>query len=99
MIMLVNNPHNPQLIPDLYRDPPSDEDRLIRMHSELSHGFKEMHPVQRALSFFGSAKTPVDHPEYQNSLDLAKYLGEEGWTIITGGGPGIMEAANKGAQA
>jgi len=89
---------SPNQIPDLKRDPHSDEHRLDRMQTELHHGFQAMRSVHKAVSFFGSARTPEDHPEYQQSLELARYLGTEGWTIITGGGPGIMEAANRGAQ-
>ena len=85
-------------IPELYRDPPTDQDRLERMTSELELGFEQMRGVHKAVSFFGSARTPEDHPEYLQSVEVAKTLGEDGWTMITGGGPGIMEAANRGAQ-
>lgn len=85
-------------IPDLKRDPPSDPQRLERMRAELEYGFAQMRPVHKAVSFFGSARTPEDHPEYDQSRQLARHLGAQGWSIITGGGPGIMEAANRGAQ-
>ena len=50
------------------------------------------------MSIFGSARTPRDHPRYAAARALARRLGEEGYAIITGGGPGIMEAANRGAR-
>jgi uncharacterized protein (TIGR00730 family) len=54
--------------------------------------------VGKAVSIFGSARTPRDHPRYAAARALARRLGEEGYAIITGGGPGIMEAANRGAR-
>ena len=84
--------------PDLLRDPATDGDRLDRMHRELTHGFEKMRSIHRGVSIFGSARTEEEHPEYIFARALASRLGQDGWTIITGGGPGIMEAANRGAQ-
>ena len=50
------------------------------------------------MSVFGSARTPTDHPDYALARETARRLGEAGFAVITGGGPGIMEAANRGAQ-
>ena len=86
-------------IPELHRDPTTDQGRIGRMSAELERGFQQMHQVHKAVSFFGSARTPQDHPEYIQSMEVAQALGRDGWTMITGGGPGIMEAANRGAQA
>ena len=76
----------------------SDADRLRRIQAELSRAFDALAPVGAAVSFFGSARTPRDHPEYALARETAHLLGDAGLAIITGGGPGTMEAANRGAQ-
>ncbi len=76
----------------------SDEARLERVQDELRRGFEALAHVGKAVSIFGSARTSRTDPFYAHSRDLARRLGEEGFAIITGGGPGIMEAANRGAQ-
>jgi uncharacterized protein (TIGR00730 family) len=74
-----------------------DEARVERVADELRRGFAALASVGRAVTVFGSARTPPDHPEYAVARELARRLGEEGFAIITGGGPGVMEAANRGA--
>ena len=74
-----------------------DAARLERVEDELIRGFGALAHVGKAVSIFGSARTPADDPEYTAAQDLARRLGHEGFAIITGGGPGIMEAANRGA--
>jgi uncharacterized protein (TIGR00730 family) len=74
-----------------------DEARVGRVADELRKGFAALASVGRAVTVFGSARTPPDHPEYGIARELARRLGEEGFAIITGGGPGVMEAANRGA--
>ena len=76
----------------------SDGDRLQRMEAELTYGFHALAGVECGVSVFGSARTPETHPEYQLARHTAKLLGEAGFAVITGGGPGIMEAANRGAR-
>ena len=76
----------------------SDDARVDRVAEELRIGFDALAGVGRAVSIFGSARTPPDHPNYTQARDLARRLGEEGFAILTGGGPGIMEAANRGAR-
>jgi len=76
----------------------TDAQRLLRIQDELRNGFEALGRIGKAVSFFGSARTPPDHPRYEQARDLARRLGEEGFSIITGGGPGIMEAANRGAR-
>jgi uncharacterized protein (TIGR00730 family) len=76
----------------------TDAQRLLRIQDELRAGFSRLSHIGKAVSVFGSARTPRDHPRYARARALARRLGEEGFAIITGGGPGIMEAANRGAR-
>src|SRR5919198_4869170 len=69
-----------------------DAARLRRIQAELREGFKKLAHVGKAVSFFGSARTPRDDPMYITARDAAAALGRAGFSIITGGGPGIMEA-------
>ena len=75
-----------------------DEVRLRRISEEIAGGFDAMATVGKAVSVFGSARTLPDDPQYVHARELARALGEAGFAIITGGGPGIMEAANRGAR-
>jgi len=72
--------------------------RVLRMGSEFVHGFNALADVDAAISIFGSARTSRQHPMYAAACELGKLLAEAGFAVITGGGPGIMEAANRGAQ-
>ena len=74
-----------------------DEARVERVAEELHFGFHALAHVGKAVSIFGSARTAEGHPEYEAARDIARRLGHEGFAVITGGGPGIMEAANRGA--
>ena len=76
----------------------TDAQRLLRIQDELRNGFQALGSIGKAVSIFGSARTARDDPRYEEARRLARRLGEEGFAIITGGGPGIMEAANKGAR-
>jgi uncharacterized protein (TIGR00730 family) len=76
----------------------SDEDRIERISDELRMGFDALATVGAAASFFGSARTPPGDPDYELARETARVVGESGMAVITGGGPGIMEAANRGAQ-
>ena len=76
----------------------TDAQRLLRIQDELRNGFEALSHMGKAVSIFGSARTPRDHPRYEQARALARRLGHEGFAIITGGGPGIMEAANRGAH-
>ena len=67
------------------------------MIAEFVDSFETMNKIGPCISIFGSARTKPDHPYYQMAVDVAKRMVEEGYGIITGGGPGIMEAGNKGA--
>ena len=74
-----------------------DEDRIGRIADELRMGFRTLAHIGKAVSIFGSARTPQGHPEYEAARELARRLGDDGFAVITGGGPGIMEAGNRGA--
>ena len=72
--------------------------RVFRIMGEFVEGFEELSHLGPAVTVFGSARTEPGHPFYEQCVHTARLLGEAGFTIITGGGPGIMEAANKGAR-
>ncbi len=76
----------------------TDEDRIQRIAEELRRGFATLAHVGAAASFFGSARTPPGDPKYELARRCARLVGEAGLAVITGGGPGIMEAANRGAK-
>ena len=76
----------------------TDEDRIDRISAELRMGFDALASVGAAASFFGSARTLPDDPDYELARETARVVGESGMAIITGGGPGLMEAANRGAR-
>jgi uncharacterized protein (TIGR00730 family) len=75
----------------------TDPWRVLRIQSEFIDGFGTLAELGPAVSFFGSARTPRDHPMYATAEHLAGKFARAGLAVITGGGPGIMEAANKGA--
>ncbi|MFN2208439.1 MAG: TIGR00730 family Rossman fold protein [Candidatus Promineifilaceae bacterium] len=76
----------------------TDPWRVMRIMSEFVQGFDALAELSRAVTIFGSARTPPGDPNYEAAVITAYLLGEAGCAIITGGGPGIMEAANKGAR-
>ena len=76
----------------------TDAERVARISREIEAGFAALAHLGPAVSFFGSARLPQDDPRCLLARRTARRLGEEGFAIITGGGPGIMEAANRGAQ-
>jgi len=76
----------------------TDPWRVFRIMGEFVEGFDNLARIGPAVTIFGSARTPVDHPQYEAARETARMLGDAGFGIITGGGPGIMEAANRGAR-
>jgi uncharacterized protein (TIGR00730 family) len=76
----------------------NDATRVERMATELTMGFRALDGLHRAASVFGSARTQPGTPEYELARDVGRRLGEAGFAVITGGGPGAMEAANRGAH-
>jgi uncharacterized protein (TIGR00730 family) len=76
----------------------TEQERLDRVRDELAGGFGALADIDCGVSIFGSARIAPDHPDYALARTTAERLGEAGFAVITGGGPGIMEAANRGAQ-
>src|SRR4028118_1521921 len=75
----------------------SDTWRVLRIQSEFVYSFERMSKIGPAVSVFGSARLQEDNPYYGITQQLAGKLVDNGWTVITGGGPGLMQAANRGA--
>ncbi|MFF2074406.1 TIGR00730 family Rossman fold protein [Kitasatospora sp. NPDC058162] len=75
----------------------TDPWRVLRITSEFVEGFGALAELPPAISVFGSARTPADSPEYEAGVAIGRALAEAGYAVITGGGPGAMEAANRGA--
>jgi uncharacterized protein (TIGR00730 family) len=75
----------------------TDPWRVLRIQSEFVEGFGQLAELPRAVSVFGSARTKPDSEEYAAGERLGAALARAGWAVITGGGPGVMEAVNKGA--
>lgn len=71
---------------------------LFKIMGEFVNGFEQMGLVGPCVSIFGSARTKPDDPYYERTVEIAEKIVQHGFGVITGGGPGIMEAANKGAQ-
>lgn len=71
---------------------------IFKVMSEFVQGYDTLSRIGPCVSIFGSARTPEDHIDYKLAQNIAKKLAQRGYGIITGGGPGIMEAANRGAK-
>ena len=76
----------------------TDPWRVMRITSEFVEGFDALSGITKGVTIFGSARTGPDDPQYDAARETAKLLAEQGFSIITGAGPGIMEAANRGAK-
>jgi len=76
----------------------TEDQRLARIHDEFAKGFAALAGITRGVSIFGSARVREDDPRYALARDIGRRLGERGFAVITGGGPGIMDAANRGAR-
>jgi len=72
--------------------------RIFRIMAEFVDGFETLEKIEKAITIWGSARVKEDDIWYKKAVKTAKLLAQKGYTIITGGGPGIMEAANKGAS-
>lgn len=73
--------------------------KIFQIMAEFVEGFERLAQIKPSVSIFGSARTPVDHPYYKLTEDIARALSDAGFSVVSGGGPGIMEAANKGAYS
>src|SRR5438132_3975491 len=99
--LLLQRPRHPRPVP---RAPANaefthhDPWRVLRIMGEYVHAFDALAEVGAGVSVFGSARTPETDPMYGAARDLGKRLAQAGFAVITGGGPGIMEAANRGAR-
>jgi len=76
----------------------TDPERIAAIDAELARGFSALAGIGCGVTIFGSARLPEDDPTYRFAREAARLLGEAGFSIITGGGPGIMEAGNRGAR-
>ena len=76
----------------------NDSWAIFKIMSEFVEGYERMARIGPCISVFGSARTTEDNPYYKLGVEVSEKLAQSGYGIITGGGPGIMEAANKGAQ-
>ena len=73
--------------------------RLFKIMGEFVEGIDTLHALGPAVSIFGSARTPEDHPDFEKARELAALFARSGYAVMTGGGPGIMAAANQGARS
>ena len=75
-----------------------DSASAVRIFREFLHGYRQLRRVGPSVTVFGSARFGEDNPYYMLAREMGKHLAQSGTTVITGGGPGIMEAANRGAK-
>ncbi len=75
-----------------------DSWRILKYNAETVTGFEKLIEVGPSISIFGSARTPKNDPYYKKTIEIAKMISKMGFGVISGAGPGIMEAANKGAK-
>jgi hypothetical protein len=73
--------------------------KIFQIMAEFVEGFERLAQIKPSVSIFGSARTPVNHPYYKLTEEIALLLSDAGFSVVSGGGPGIMEAANRGAFA
>ena len=93
------DPKRLQLTPELEQSLSRESWKVFNIMAEFVTGFERMAPVRPAVSVFGSARTKPGHPYYRLGEELGRKLSDAGFSVVTGGGPGAMEAVNKGAFA
>ena len=77
---------------------PHESWRVFQIMAEFVDGFEKLGCIHPAVSVFGSARIPQEHPWYEKTVEICRLLSNSGFAVVSGGGPGIMEAANRGAQ-
>lgn len=95
---MFKNMNEPKLTPAQNEQLLTDSWRVFRIISEFVDGFETMTRLGPSVSIFGSARLPPGSEYYNMAIEVAQQISKKGFAIITGGGPGLMEAANKGAQ-
>jgi uncharacterized protein (TIGR00730 family) len=80
------------------RTPAKERQRLDRIMKEFANGFERLYKLGPAVTVFGSARFNEGHPHYRLGMEMGRQLAKAGFAVITGGGPGMMEAANRGAK-
>ncbi len=98
---LLNRPLPPEIrpkAPELNTFTHTDPWRVLRIQGEFVYGFNALADLGAAIAVFGSARVPEDHPHYEAAREMGRLLSEAGFAVITGGGPGLMAAANQGAR-
>jgi len=106
MLDMKNGDHKERKIPGMEEKPEGEfKDfregaswKIFRIMAEFTEGFEFLADLKREVTFFGSARVKEGDEHYEEARKLGKLLGEAGFTVVTGGGPGIMEAANRGAS-
>ena len=88
----------PIAVPDRRSTMSSDPWRVLRIMGEFVEGFDTLSSVKNGVAIFGSARVKEGDPQYHTAVEVGRRLADDGFTVITGGGPGIMEAGNRGAH-
>ncbi len=93
------NPSEYQINAPLFEEPRvRDTWRVFRILSEFVDGFETLSNIRQAVTIFGSARMKPQDPHYKDAVRIGRLLGDDGYAVLTGGGPGVMEAANRGAS-
>jgi uncharacterized protein (TIGR00730 family) len=85
-------------IDSLSQRPAHESWRVFQIMAEFVGGFEKLQSITPAVSIFGSARTPEKHPWYEKAVTISRLCSEAGFAVVSGGGPGIMEAANRGGK-
>ena len=91
--------HHPSMLPVNDSLLSRESWKIFQIMAEFVEGFERLAQIKPSVSIFGSARTPPDHPYYKLTEEIARTLSDAGFSVVSGGGPGLMEAANKGAHA